>query len=227
MPHQTDMIHILLIDDHAIVRQGLQMFIDGEPGLTVIGMAGDRVTALETAAREQPDVIVLDLDLGRESGLDLLPDLLAAAPQARVILLTGTRDPEQHFQAVQRGAMGVVLKDQATESLTAAIRSVHAGGAWLDPTLTLRLISRQNRPQPPRDPEADKIATLTEREREIVALICEGLQNNDISTRLHISGTTVRNHLSAIFSKLGVTGRLELAIYAFQHGLVKPPQKDR
>ncbi len=227
MPHQTDAIRILLVDDHAIVRQGLQMFIDGEPGFRVIGMTGDRTTALELATREQPDVILLDLDLGHDSGLELLPDLRAAAPQARVILLTGARDPEQHLRAVQRGAMGVVLKDQATESLMAAIKSVHAGGAWLDPTLTLRLLSQQNRPQPPRDPEADKIASLTEREREIVALICEGLQNTDISARLHISAITVRNHLSAIFGKLGVTGRLELAIYAFRHGLVTPPQKDR
>ncbi|MDP9316845.1 MAG: response regulator transcription factor [Chloroflexota bacterium] len=227
MPHQTDAIRILLVDDHAIVRQGLQMFIDGEPGFRVIGMTGARTTALELATREQPDVILLDLDLGHDSGLELLPDLRAAAPQARVILLTGARDPEQHLRAVQRGAMGVVLKDQATESLMAAIKSVHAGGAWLDPTLTLRLLSQQNRPQPPHDPEADKIAALTERERAIVALICEGLQNTDISARLHISAITVRNHLSAIFGKLGVTGRLELAIYAFRHGLVTPPQKDR
>jgi DNA-binding NarL/FixJ family response regulator len=224
MPNRTEAIRILLIDDHAIVRQGLQMFIDGEPGFTVIGTAENGATALEIATREQPNIILLDLDLGHESGTDLLPALLAAAPQARIILLTGTRDPDQHLQAVQRGAMGVVLKDQATESLTAAIKNVHAGGAWLDPTLTHRLISSQNRPQPKRDPEADKIASLTDRERELVVLICEGLQNNDIAERLHISAITVRNHLTAIFSKLGVASRLELAIYAFRHGLAKPPQ---
>ncbi len=217
-------IQILLIDDHTIVRQGLQMFIDGEPGLQVIGTAENGTAALELAARAQPDIILLDLDLGRESGVDLLPALLATAPQARVILLTGTRDPDQHLEAVRRGAMGVVLKDQATESLTTAITNVHAGAAWLDATLTTRLLSRQNRPQPVRDPEADKIATLTERERAIVALICEGLQNNDIGDRLHISAITVRNHLSTIFSKLGVANRLELAIYAFRHGLAAPPQ---
>ncbi len=129
MPHQTDAIRILLVDDHAIVRQGLQMFIDGEPGFRVIGMTGARTTALELATREQPDVILLDLDLGHDSGLELLPDLRAAAPQARVILLTGARDPEQHLRAVQRGAMGVVLKDQATESLEfISIRSLASTG---------------------------------------------------------------------------------------------------
>ncbi len=220
----TAPIRILLIDDHAIVRQGLQMFIDAQPGLKVIGMAENRATALEIAEREQPDIILLDLDLGSDSGIDVLPALPAAAPHARVILLTGARDAEQHLQAVQRGAMGVVLKDQAAESLTAAIKNVHGGGAWLDPSLTARLLSRRTNPQQARDPEADKIAALTPREREIVALICEGLQNNDISARLTISSATVRNHLGAIFNKLGVTSRLELAIYAFRHGLAKPPQ---
>lgn len=224
MANQPQVIRILLVDDHAIVRQGLQMFLEGEPGLKVIGLAGDRATTLEFATRELPDVILLDLDLGGESGIEMLPDLLAAAPQARVILLTGARDPEQHLAAVQRGAMGVVLKDQATESLTAAITSVHGGGAWIDPALTARLLSSRSRQQPERDPEADKIASLTERERDIVALICEGLQNNDIGERLKISAITVRNHLSTIFSKLGVNSRLELAIYAFKHGLAKTPK---
>ncbi len=216
-------IRILLIDDHAIVRQGLQMFLDAHPGLQVIGTAENGATALELATREQPQVILLDLDLGKESGIDLLPALRAAVPEARVILLTAANDLDEHLRAVQQGAMGVVLKKEATTSLTTAIQNVHRGQAWLDSALTARLLSRRTASQQPRDAEADKIAALTAREREIVALICEGLQNNDISARLQISGITVRNHLTAIFSKLGVGSRLELAIYAFRHGLAKTP----
>ncbi len=225
-PPDTDVIHILLVDDHSIVRSGLRMLIGSEPGLEVVGEADGRASALDSSARLQPDIILLDLDLGGESSLDFLPDLLANVPQARVILLTGTRNPDEHVRAVRLGAMGVVLKEQAADVLIRAIRKVHAGEAWLDPTLTARLLTGMapGRGAKQVDPEAIKIAALTDREREVIALICEGLQNKTIGQRLFISETTVRHHLTSIFSKLGLENRLELVIYAYRHGLAQPPR---
>ncbi len=225
-PPHADVIRILLVDDHTIVRSGLRMLISSEPGLEVVGEADGRASALDSSARLQPDIILLDLDLGGESSLDFLPDLLANVPQARVILLTGTRNPDEHVRAVRLGAMGVVLKEQAAEVLIRAIQKVHAGEAWLDPTLTARLLTGMAPGRGARqvDPEAIKIAALTDREREVIALICEGLQNKTIGQRLFISETTVRHHLTSIFSKLGLENRLELVIYAYRHGLAQPPR---
>lgn len=225
-PPDTDVIHILLVDDHSIVRSGLRMLIGSEPGLEVVGEADGRASALDSSARLQPDIILLDLDLGGDSSLDFLPDLLANVPQGRVILLTGTRNPDEHVRAVRLGAMGVVLKEQAADVLVRAIQKVHAGEAWLDPTLTARLLTGMapGRGAKQVDPETVKIAALTDREREVIALICEGLQNKTIGQRLFISETTVRHHLTSIFSKLGLENRLELVIYAYRHGLAQPPR---
>ena len=222
---QTKPVRILLVDDHAVMRVGLRMLIESDPDLEVVGEAGNGTEALARAADEQPDIILLDIDLGGDNGLDLLPELLKTASGARVIMLTGLRDPEVHARAVRLGAMGVVLKEQAIESVIEAIARVHSGQAWLDPALTARVLSGMGggaRP-PKRDPEAAKIAGLTQREREVIALLAEGLQNKDVSERLHITDNTVRRHLAAIFDKLGVETRLELVIYAFRHGLAKPP----
>ena len=220
---QTNLIRVLLVDDHAVVRAGLRMLIESRLGLVVVGEAANGGDALAIAAREQPNIILLDLDLGAGNGLDVLPGLLSAT-QARVILLTGARDPDLHHQAVRLGAMGVVLKDQAAEILVEAIEKVHAGQAWLDPALMARVLSGMSATQRPAkiDPETAKIATLTERERGVIALICEGLQNKQIGQRLHISETTVRHHLTSIFDKLGVENRLELVIYAYRNNLAKP-----
>ena len=221
---QANPIRVLLVDDHAVVRAGLRMLIESRPGLKVIGEAANGSAALEMAARERPEIILLDLDLGSDNGLDLLPELLSTAPSTRVILLTGVRDPEIHYRAVRLGAMGVVLKEQAADVLVTAIEKVHAGEAWLDPSLTARVLSGMSgtRRAEETNPEAAKIAALTERERDVIGLICEGLPNKQIGQRLHISETTVRHHLTSIFDKLGVESRLELVIYAYRHGLAKP-----
>ena len=221
----TKSIRVLLVDDHRVVRAALSLLIQNSEGMTMVGEAGNRSEAIAIAAREQPDVILLDLDLGVESGLDLIQDLLKAAGQARIIILTGTRDPEAHHRALRLGAMGVVDKEEAPEVLLSAIERVHAGEAWLDPVLTARLlgeISEASRPKKP-DPEAAKIATLTEREREVVTFVGEGLKNRQIAQRLFISEWTVRHHITSIFSKLEVSDRVELMMFAYRHGLAKPP----
>lgn len=223
--HTAAPVRVLLVDDHAIVCTGLRMLIESRPGMAVVGAATNGRDALVHARREQPDIVLLDLALGSESGLDCLPELLGVAPEARVIVLTGLRDSEAHHRAVRLGAMGLVLKDQAAEDLVKAIEKVHAGEVWLDRTMTASVLTEmaRTREDRDRDPEAAKIATLTERECEVVALIGEGLKNKEIASRLSITETTVRHHLTSIFSKLEVSDRLELVIYAYRHDLATLP----
>ena len=218
-------IRVLIVDDHGIVRAGLRMLLESQPRTSVVGEAANCAEALVLATREQPDVIVLDLDLGGENAVESIPTLLSAAPAARLLVLTGVRDPEAHREAVRRGAMGLVLKEKAAETLLQAIAKVGDGEVWLEPTMIARVLGELTRPQTsqPISPEAAKIATLTEREREVITLVGEGLRNKHIAERLYISEATVRHHLTAIFAKLEVADRFELAVYAYQHGLAKPP----
>jgi len=222
----TNAIRILLVDDHAVVRAGLRMIIQSRTGMTIVGEAGNRDDALSLADSEHPDIILLDLDLGGDSGMALIADLIAAAGDPRIIILTGLRDPEAHRQAVLLGAMGIVKKEKAAEVLISAIERVHAGEAWLDPSLMAGVLTEMTRSSRGRktDPEADKIAALTNREREVIALVGEGIKSKEIAGRLFISETTVRHHLTSIFDKLGVVDRVELLIYAYRHGLASPPR---
>jgi two-component system, NarL family, nitrate/nitrite response regulator NarL len=222
-------IRILLIDDHAVVRAGLRMIVQSRPGMTIVGEAGNRSDALALAASERPEIILLDLDLGGDSGTALIAELLAAASKARIIILTGLRDPNAHQQAVLLGAMGIVKKEKAAEVLIAAIERVNEGEAWLDPSLMAGVLNEVTRSGKAvkTDPEAEKISSLTRRELEVVALIGEGIKNKEIAGRLFISETTVRHHLTSIYDKLGVSDRVELLIYAFRHGLANPPASTR
>jgi two-component system, NarL family, nitrate/nitrite response regulator NarL len=224
----TPLIRILLIDDHQLVRTGLRIMLERHPQLAVVGEAGNRADALAIAARERPDILLLDLDLGGASSLDFLPELLDAAQGGRVLLVTGVRAPEEHYRAVQLGAMGLVRKEQAAEVLVQAIEHVHAGEVWLEPAMVTRALAeisgQRNLAKPPVDPEAAKIARLTPRETEVIGLIGEGLYNKQIAERLSISAATVSHHLTSIFDKLGVANRFDLVIYAYRHGLADSPR---
>jgi two-component system nitrate/nitrite response regulator NarL len=224
MAEQT--IRVLVIDDHAMFRTGLRLAIESRPGFKVVAEAANSAEALAAAARESPDIILLDLDLGEESGFELLPELIASGHAGRVILLTGMRDPEAHRRAVRMGAVGLVLKDHAIETVLKAIEKVNAGEAWLDRMMIATILRERSRPEAvnSRNAEATKIATLTERERQVISLIGEGLKNREIAERMFISEATVRHHLTSIFNKLGVADRLELVIYAYQHNLAELPR---
>ncbi len=216
----TKAIRVMLVEDHRVVRAGLRMLIESRPGLAVVGEAADCASALEIAAREQPDIILLDLDLGAERGMDLLPALTTAAKNARVLILTGVRKAEEHRQALSHGAVGLVLKEQAPEVLIKAIEKVHAGEVWIERTMLASVLNDiAAGSSKPVNAEAARIATLTERERQVSALVGQGLKNKQIADRLSITETTVGHHLTSIFDKLGVKSRLELVIFAHQHGL--------
>jgi DNA-binding NarL/FixJ family response regulator len=218
-------IRILIIDDHIMVRAGLRMLIEQDPCLHVVGEAGDLSSAVPLAGQTQPDVILLDLDMAGENGLDILPELLSVASNAHVLVLTGVRDPDAHRSAMRRGALGVLLKDHAAEVLLKAIHKIRAGEVWLDRVTMAHVLAdlRTNTPDTEANPEQEKIALLSDREREVLNLVSQGLKNRDIAERLFISDHTVRHHVAAIFTKLGVSSRLELILYAYRHRLAKPP----
>lgn len=224
----TTSIRVLLIDDHTVMRVALRRLIECQPGLTVVGEAANRTAALQIAACEQPDIILLDLDLGDESGLDILPELLAAANRARVIVLTGIHDSEEYHRAVRLGAMGLVLKEQAVDVLMKAIKKVYIGEAWLEPSMVARLLTEMARQRAVGkkqiDSETAKISSLTPREREIIGCVGEGLRNKQIALRLSISEVTVSHHFTSIFAKLDLANRFDLVVYAYRHGLAQPPR---
>jgi DNA-binding NarL/FixJ family response regulator len=221
-PASSERITILLVDDHVIVRKGLRMLIENQPDLVVMGETARCAEALEIARREQPAVVLLDLDLGVESGLDVISELTSGGAGSRVLVLTGVRDAEIQRRAILLGASGLVRKDAAAESLVKAIRCVRAGEVWLDRELTSAVFQelRQKIGSRPLDDDAARVASLTPREREIVGLVAQGHGTHKIAERLFISEKTVRNHLASIYEKLGVSERLELALYASKHGLV-------
>jgi two-component system nitrate/nitrite response regulator NarL len=162
-------------------------------------------------------VVVLDLDLGDEDGLEWLPRILATVPEARVLILTALRDQGRDEAALRAGARGFVHKDAAAEVVVRAVRAVAAGELWFEPRLLRAGGGAGPRPAGPEQP----FASLTDRERDVVRLVGEGLRNEEIARRLGITEKTVRNHLTAVFDKIGVSGRLELVVFAYRHGLVR------
>jgi DNA-binding NarL/FixJ family response regulator len=222
---ETKSIRVVLVDDQLLFRAGIRTLIDNGNGITVVGDAGSRGEALALVQSKQPDVILTDLELRGESGLEYIPDLIAAAEKAKVLILTDTKDQDLHRKAVHLGAKGLVFKDTSVEVLTKAIEKVYAGEVWLDRSMTAVLLDELSRKNDARklNPEEIKIATITNREREVINSVGEGLKNKQIGERLFISDVTVRHHLTSIFGKLGVSDRLELVIYAYRHGLVPIP----
>jgi two-component system, NarL family, nitrate/nitrite response regulator NarL len=213
-------IRILLVDDHQIFREGLRRLLEAEADLRVVGEAGTASEAVGLSATLTPDVLLLDLGLPDASGLDVLRALRAENAPTRTVLLTAGADRDQMLAALQLGARGLVLKAAASAVLYRCIRSVMAGEYWFghdrmrDMVEALRRLSS---PAPPSPAES-----LTRRERQIVAAIVQGATNKDISAQLGLSEQTVKNHISHIFDKVGVSSRLELALFALHHEVSGP-----
>jgi DNA-binding NarL/FixJ family response regulator len=220
-----DRISIVIIDDHAVFRMGLRILIEGRRTMEIVGETGDASEALGVVSQNQPEIVLLDVELEAINGLDLIPQIRSMAPKTRIIVLTSVRDTEVHMRAVRLGAMGLVLKQQAEQFLLAAIEKVHAGEVWLSGTLIGNVFNEilDQGIEEEADPDAQKIETLTPREREVIALLSEGLRNKQIAERLFISEVTVRHHLSSVFGKLGVTSRFELIMYCHRRGLTALP----
>jgi NarL family two-component system response regulator LiaR len=209
------MIRLLLVDDHAVVREGLRAFLRLQPDLEVCGEAADGDSAVDLAASLHPDVVVLDLLMPNGDGLSALQRLRSAAPSSRVLVLTSYADDAQLFAAMEAGATGYMLKDVAPDALAAAIREVAAGRPALHPQVARRLMR-----QAPNPDTSPGLADLTARERDVLRLLAEGLANKEIARRLRIGEKTVKTHVSRVLSKLGVLDRTQAAVLAIRLRLV-------
>ena len=217
-------IRVLIVDDHRMVRSGLRGFLEGEPGLTVVGEAASGEDAIAHLPELTPDVVLMDLMMPGIGGIAAIGALRHSYPSLKIMALTSFADDEQVFPALEAGANGYLLKDIDPDELVAAIRAVHAGESPLDPEVAKRLVSRFQRPVTiPADALAAHEA-LTERERDVLRLLIQGKSNKEIANELFIGDRTVKSHLSAVFQKLDVTDRTQAALYAVRHGLVSNEQ---
>lgn len=210
-------VRIGMLAAHPVVRTGLRQMLASETSLNITHEAGSADEAVSLMATNPPDVVVLDPDAD-EVTLHAITQLNEAG-MSRVLVFTSAADPKVHQRAFELGALGVVLKDQSADTLVRAIRTLHAGEAWLERVQAANLLSAIRRR---RDPEEIKIESLTKREREVIAQVGLGLNSAAVGERLFISEATVRNHLTSILGKLELSNRFELAVYAFRHRLVEP-----
>ena len=219
-------IRIVVADDHPIFRDGLCRLLALEEDFEVVAQASDGRQVLEVLQQYEPDVLLLDLKMPGLDGLATLQRLQAAKNKTRVIVLTASDDKNEFVQAMKLGTSGIVLKQTATELLIKSIRKVHAGEIWLDSHTTAAVIrtfvaAEENAPPPQvAAPTRDRERSpLSQREREIVALVAQGFKNKEMAEKMFISEQTVKNHLHNIFDKLGVSDRLELALFAIHNNL--------
>jgi len=204
---------IVIADDHTVVRQGLRLLIDAEPSLQVVAEAGTVADAERLTRAHRPTVLVLDLNMHGESGLEAIPRLRADAPDTAIVVLTMQDDPGFARQALQSGALGFVLKEAADEELLEAIQLAATGETYLNPRLGARLAAQPPSPTGPPD-------DLTERELDVLRLIALGHTNAEIAEQLYLSTRTVETHRSHIQQKLGRNTRAELVRYALEHNLM-------
>ncbi len=202
-------IGVFLLDDHEMVRRGIADLLAEEEGITVVGEAATAAEAVRRIPAAQPDVALLDARLPDGSGIDVCRDLRASAPAVRCLILTSYDDDDAIFAAVMAGAAGYLLKEIRGTSLVDAIRQVAAGKSLLDPAVTERLLTRLREGEPS-DP---RLASLTDREREVLNLIADGLTNREIGSALFLSEKTVKNYVSGLFAKLGMQRRTQAAVY--------------
>ncbi|PPK96147.1 DNA-binding NarL/FixJ family response regulator [Kineococcus xinjiangensis] len=219
---------MLLADDQPLVRAGLAMLLDAEPGLDVVGEVGDGRGVLDRLAELRPDVVLMDLRMPGMNGLEATRRLTADPPPedpdriVRVIILTTYHVGDEVYAALRAGASGFVLKDAAPDELVAAIRAVAAGEAWLDPAIARRLLD-DFAAHPPSSAEASaRLDVLTSREREVLALLAHGLSSDEIAAHLFIGGATVKTHLARVLMKLGLRDRAHAVTFAYRTGLVHP-----
>jgi DNA-binding NarL/FixJ family response regulator len=220
-------IRVLVADDQSMVRAGFRMLLSGEEDIEVVAEASNGIEAVEKAARFTPTVVLMDIRMPELDGLEATRRILAADPEARVLVLTTFDLDEYVYEALRAGASGFVLKDDPPEQLLEAVRTVASGEALLSPAITKRVIrefTRMARPSPPK--ELDDLST---REREVLRLIALGLSNAQIGQELFIGETTVKTHVTHILSKLGLRDRVQVVVLAYQTGIVEadgPPPLD-
>jgi DNA-binding NarL/FixJ family response regulator len=216
------MIRIALVDDQELVRTGFRMVLDAQPDMTVVGEAADGLAAVEFARSHSADVMIMDARMPRMDGVAATRRIREAGDRPRVLMLTTFDLDEYAFAALKAGASGFLLKDVPPEELLFAIRAVHSGDAVVAPSTTRRLIDRFA-PMLSADESAaaSELAELTDREREVLILVAQGLSNGELAQRLFVSEATVKTHVGRILAKLGLRDRVQAVVYAYENGLVR------
>ncbi|GAB3055487.1 response regulator transcription factor [Intrasporangium mesophilum] len=225
MKPSSDLIRVVIVDDHALYRRGLQTVLAVEEGIDVVAEAANGVEAVECAERSLPDVIVMDVGMPKRGGIHACRLIKQRVPSARIIMLTGSDDEADLFEALKAGASGYLLK-QATEQIADGIRDVFGGQSPLSPMMATKLILEFNqlsrRLEAPTTAPATELPRLTDRELEVLEHVAHGRTNQQVATAMHISENTVRNHIRNILDKLQMHSRIEAALYAVRQGLVNP-----
>lgn len=208
---------ILLVDDHEVVRLGLKALLDHHAQFEVVGEASTAKEALEQVGRLHPDIVLMDIRLPGTSGIEACEEVVRLYPDVRVVMLTSYAEDEMLFSAIRAGASGYILKQIGGEDLVRALESVGRGEALLDPAVTQRVFQEVRRAV--KEEEASAFANLSQQERHVLLLVSEGKTNREIAKALFLGEGTVRNYVSSILSKLGVSNRAEAAAYAVEHNL--------
>jgi DNA-binding NarL/FixJ family response regulator len=217
-----ELTRVLICDDQELMRVGLRMVVDSQPDLEVVGEAADGPTAVAAAATLRPDVVLLDIRMPGLDGVAATAQIRAAAPAARVVVITTFDLDEYAFAALRAGASGFVVKDAPSAELLVAVRGVLRGDPMVSPSVTRRLLERYvtgGAEQPTADPRAQ---LLTDREREVLGLLAQGLSNAEIAARLFLGETTVKTHVSRILTKLRLRDRIGAVVFAYESGLARP-----
>ncbi|WP_165956630.1 response regulator [Kribbella antibiotica] len=238
----TDQIRILVVDDQGVIRMGLAMILDHEPDLTTVAQAGDGAEALRMIEQYDPDVVLMDIRMPVMDGLVATERITAANKAAgrskpAVLVLTTFDDEAYVLSAVRAGASGFLLKDTDPDLLVAAVRAVHRGDSLVDPASTRVLLERcvelerqvgttSSAPAQPDARWAGMLSQLSEREREILVWMARGLSNRDLASKLFVSETTVKTHVSSVLSKLGLSSRVQAVVVAYEAGVVRPGEAE-
>lgn len=214
---------VMIADDHGIFRMGLVMLIEASPDYLMVGQCDSLKGLDEKVVAAKPDVLLLDLNFGIDSSEEKIPSL---SKMTKVIVLTAEMDPEVHKTCLKAGAQGLIMKGQAAEEVLTAISRVSKGEMWFDRSVLSTVVKELTTgAEDELNGERERIRSLSPRERDVIELVGEGLKNKEIAARLFITETTVRHHMTSILSKLYLTSRLELVIFAFRHGLARAPRR--
>jgi two-component system NarL family response regulator len=217
-------IRVLIVDDHALFRRGLEMVLDEENDIELVGQASDGAEATQRAAQSLPDVVLMDIRMPKSSGIDACRAMKEAAPSTKIVMLTISDEEEDLFEAIRAGASGYLLKDIPLDEVAEAVRAVHGGQSLISPSMAGKLLTefatlaRRNEEEPPQQVPAPK---LTDREMEVLKLVAKGMNNRDIAKELFISENTVKNHVRNILEKLQIHSRMEAVMIALRDKLIE------
>ena len=221
---QAEPIRAMIVDDHALFRRGLEMVLEEEPDIELVGQASDGTEAVEKAAESLPDVVLMDIRMPRSSGIEACRAMKEAAPSAKIVILTISDEEEDLFEAIRAGASGYLLKDIPLDEVAGAVRAVHGGQSLINPSMAGKLLTefatlaRRDDEERAQEVPAPR---LTEREMQVLKLVARGMNNRDIAKELFISENTVKNHVRNILEKLQIHSRMEAVMVAVREKLIE------